>query len=82
LATASDILQDPNYNGTKKTVLYFHGYTEKLTDDNLKFIINAFITRGTHNLLILDWVELANGNLFLDAIPNALKVIMSLKFVT
>lgn len=37
-------------------------------------IADAYIKRNDHNILLLDWSELADGNYLFDAVPNIKKV--------
>lgn len=38
--------------------------------DSIHVIVNAYIKRGDHNIIVLDWAELANGHYFIDAVQN------------
>ena len=40
-------------------------------------IVEAYAKRGDHNLLVLDWAELADGGFLLNALPNSKKVIIT-----
>lgn len=69
-----DILRHPAFDLTKRTVLYIHGYLETQANESINVVVNAYIQRGDHNIILLDWADLAEGNYFVDAIPNAKQV--------
>lgn len=69
-----DILRNPAFDPAKKTVLYIHGYLETQANESINVVVNAYLQRGDHNIILLDWSDLAEGNYFLDAIPNAKQV--------
>lgn len=51
-------------------VLYLHGYLESMEVESIQVIADAYLARNDHNILILDWAELADGNYLIDAFPN------------
>lgn len=59
----------------KKTVLYIHGYLEGPDHESVNTIVDAYLERNDHNVLVLNWSQLANGNYFIDAVPNAKQVL-------
>lgn len=68
------ILSHNDFDNNKKTVLYVHGYVEAPSHQSVHVIVDAYIKRGDHNILVLDWSELADGNFFMDAVPNIKQV--------
>lgn len=58
--------------------MYMHGYTEGSEVQSVHVSIEAFLKRGEHNIILLEWSELASGNYFVDAVPNADMVRISL----
>ena len=76
LESANNVLLDNKFDKLRHTVLYFHGFLEKLEDENLHLIVDSYLTRNDHNVLLVDWSKLAAGNYVTDAIPNALRVIL------
>lgn len=68
------IMADPEFDHKKRTVLYVHGYVEQPTHQSIHTIVDAYLQRGDHNVLVLDWSELADGNFFVDAVPNIKQV--------
>lgn len=68
------IISDPRFDHKKKTVLYIHGYVEAPTHQSIHVIVDAYLTRDDYNCLVLDWSELADGNFFVDAVPNIKQV--------
>ncbi|CAD7079410.1 unnamed protein product [Hermetia illucens] len=51
--------------------MYMHGYTEGSEVQSVHVSIEAFLKRREHNIILLEWSELASGNYFVDAVPNA-----------
>lgn len=72
------ILSHNDFDKLKKTVLYVHGYVEGPTHQSVHVIVDAYIKRGDHNILVLDWSELADGNYLIDAVPNIKQVRVAL----
>lgn len=80
LDNAKEILKNPKFDLRKKTVLYLHGYIESMANESIHVVVDAYIKRGDHNILILDWSALAEGNYLFDAVPNAKAVKKRLSF--
>lgn len=74
LKNAADILAQAEFDLNKPTVLYFHGFMETKEVESIQVIANAYLSRKDHNIIILDWGELADGSYLFDALPNAIKV--------
>lgn len=68
------IMSDSKFDHKKKTVLYIHGYVEAPSHQSIHVIVDAYLTRDDYNCLVLDWSELADGNFFVDAVPNIKQV--------
>lgn len=62
------------FNNSLKTVLYIHGFRESLASESVETVVNAFIKRKSHNILVLNWSVYASGNYITDAVPNLIKV--------
>lgn len=45
-----------------------------MTDEHIEVIVDAYQARDDHNLIMINWNELADGSYVLDAIPNAIKL--------
>lgn len=69
-----EIVQHPNYDTNRTTVLYMHGYLESVGSDNVRLIVNAYNARGNHNLIVVDWSDAASGDYFINAVPNSVTV--------
>lgn len=65
----------PSFDKEKATVLYIHGYIEAPSDESVTVIVQSYLKRNDHNILVLDWSDLADGNYLVDAVPNAKQVI-------
>lgn len=74
MSSAHEILEQDEFDNAKPTVVYLHGFLETMEVESISVIANAYLTRNDHNILILDWGELADGSYLLEALPNALKV--------
>lgn len=70
-----NILNDEKFDSSRSTMLYLHGYAESMASDSVHRIVNAYILRKEHNIIILDWSDAASGNYFVSAVPNAITVI-------
>lgn len=42
--------------------------------ESVNVIVDAYLQRNDHNVLALEWSELAAGNYLIDAVPNAKQV--------
>lgn len=51
-----------------------HGFMETMEVESIHVIADAYLERKDHNILILDWGELADGSYLFDALPNSIKV--------
>ncbi|XP_037037164.1 phospholipase A1 member A-like [Bradysia coprophila] len=61
LKDALQILNHPEFDVNRNTVLYIHGYIESSKSPTVQKIIDAYMERATYNVLILDWATLADG---------------------
>lgn len=69
-----EIFQHAKYDQNRKTVLYLHGYLEAPTNESIHLIVDSYLQRNDHNIIILDWSLLVDGNYLLSAVPNAIAV--------
>jgi hypothetical protein len=74
LANITQIPEDPNFDKSKKTVLFIHGYKDRVEGNTTKMIVAAYLTRNDHNTLALDWEQLVAQGYILSAVPNTFKV--------
>lgn len=74
LEEANDIMSHEKFVPSQKTAIYVHGYVESPAVESIHVIVDAYQKRGDHNLIVLDWGELANGNYIFDAVINAKQV--------
>lgn len=74
LDQAEQIVSHEKFDARKKTVMYFHGYIESPEVESVHVIVDAYQKRGDHNLIVLDWTNLADGSYLLEAVPNCLKL--------
>ncbi|KAL7028494.1 hypothetical protein ACKWTF_005864 [Chironomus riparius] len=70
LSSSQELLNHPQFDPMKKTVLYLHGYKQHIDDDNIRTTVAAYQTRNDYNILVLDWISIANGDYMFNALPN------------
>ncbi|CAD6240847.1 GSCOCG00008951001-RA-CDS [Cotesia congregata] len=51
-------------DNSKSSVLYVFGFTEKPADESVCTIVDAYLNRGTVNMLVLDWSKLSYEEYF------------------
>jgi hypothetical protein len=73
LNNTQSLLHNAAYDSKKSTVIYCFGYTELYESPSTQLIVNAFLMRRDHNILVFNWSSIDAGNYFLDAVPNAVK---------
>lgn len=74
LGESCALFGNAHFDILKKTVLYIPGYLEGPKHESVNVIVNAYLQRNDHNVLVLDWSELAKGNYLIEAVPNAKQV--------
>ncbi|KAG5669189.1 hypothetical protein PVAND_017083 [Polypedilum vanderplanki] len=74
LAQVSEILRQEEFDNERPTVLYLHGYSENMGSESIQLIVNSYLTRNDHNIIVLDWSKLAKGTYMTAAVPNAMKL--------
>lgn len=67
-------MTNAKFDHKKKTALYIHGYVEDPSHQSIHVIVDAYLQRDDYNILVLDWSDLADGNFFVDAVPNIKQV--------
>lgn len=55
LATAENVANNAQFNHTRTTMIFIHGWLQSPTLPYSQAILNAYITNGTFNILALDW---------------------------
>lgn len=68
------IARDPNFNSSLPTVIYSHGYQANEKVISTATIIYAYLSRGGHNIIIIDWGFYSKGLYFSSVIPSLKKV--------
>lgn len=68
------ILQHPKYDPNKKTLLYCYGYTETFRSKSTITVVQAYIKRGDHNIIVLDWEDYCHGHYIQNAVPQVYTV--------
>ncbi|CAD7079407.1 unnamed protein product [Hermetia illucens] len=74
LSNAVDILSSPNFDQSKKTVIYIHGNNEDQTSVSVKTVVSAYLQRDDYNIIALDWKEDASGEYLLNAVANVMRL--------
>lgn len=57
-----DIRSDEHFDRSKPTVVYIHGYLESSETFSVKTVVDAYLKRGGHNVIVIDWFEYSTGN--------------------
>lgn len=73
LDNALEVLKHPLFDKEKSTMLYIHGYVETL-EHSVRVVVESYLKRRDHNILVLEWSHLAEGNYLFNAVPNSRKV--------
>lgn len=60
----SEVLNTKFYNPTKPTVIFFHGRSAKYSAPVVKVVADAYLKRGDHNMIMVDWSKFSNGSYF------------------
>jgi hypothetical protein len=79
LRDAIKLPKDPQFNATKKTAFYVHGYLETMNYESIKTIVAAYQQRADHNIIILNWEKISAGDYFFNAFLNTMKVTFTIK---
>lgn len=74
LNSTENLLNDVNYNVKIKTLFYIHGFKENLTTESTETVIDAYLRRNDHNVIVLNWGPYANGSYMTHAVPNLVKI--------
>lgn len=64
-----DILSHPEFDITKKTLLYI-GDCFEVNDESTNVIVNAYKKRGGYNIITLEWYQLSKIDFFSALIPQ------------
>ncbi|XP_034246105.1 pancreatic triacylglycerol lipase-like [Thrips palmi] len=62
IAEANALLADPAFDAGKPTALYMHGWSESNDSESVGAVSRAFLRRGSHNFVLLDWSEYVKGD--------------------
>ncbi|XP_046743816.1 pancreatic triacylglycerol lipase-like [Diprion similis] len=54
----------------RPTLLYLHGFREDLTGESVRAIVDAYLDRGGHNVIAVDFAEIANKT-YVQAVESA-----------
>ncbi|XP_046424456.1 phospholipase A1 member A-like isoform X1 [Neodiprion fabricii] len=57
-------------DAAKPTVLYLHGFQENLERESVRTIVGAYLKRGDHNVIAVNYAEIANGT-YIQAVESA-----------
>ncbi|XP_075984967.1 pancreatic lipase-related protein 2-like [Anticarsia gemmatalis] len=62
IGNIKQLLKEPSFDVNRPTVVYAHGYVEKVTDESVATVVSAYLRVGGYNLLVVDWSNIAFGN--------------------
>lgn len=68
------LLDHPFYHNDRPTVLYGYGHTEDYNFLSTRTIIESYIERGDHNILVLEWVDYNHNDYHTEAMPICYKI--------
>jgi hypothetical protein len=68
------LLRHEKFNFHRKTVFYIHGWIEKFDFGSIPRIVDAYIRRNDHNIVVVDWGDYSDGEYFLQVLPRVVKV--------
>lgn len=55
-------------------MMYSYGFTESYRSTSTQTVLNAYLERGDHNLIVTDWQPYNSGNYLFEAIRNSYRV--------
>lgn len=55
-------------------MLYGYGHTEEYYSLSTRTVVESYIERGDHNVLVLEWVDYNTGDYSTEAIPITYKI--------
>lgn len=64
----------PEFKLDRPTIAYAFDFLENRESISTQIIVDAYLQRRDHNVLILDYGKFSGGNYIFDAVPNAIKV--------
>lgn len=76
LKDAVEILKDKNFHSDRETAFFTFDFNENEDSTSTSTLSDAFLARGDHNLIILDYGKFSGGNFFFDALPTSVKVLL------
>jgi hypothetical protein len=75
LANVTKIFRHEGFDSEKETIIYTFDFLEKIDSISNQIIAEPFLRNGDKfNFLILDYGNFSGGNYIFDAVPNAIKV--------
>lgn len=74
LSDFKSIYDDVEFNKTKPTILYIHGFTEDRNGYTTKRIVEAFEKRNDYNILSCDWGTFSKNFYFTSVLPKLFEV--------
>lgn len=61
LLQADKVFGNSKFNKSRQTVLYSHGYFDKIDGDHVMLLVNAYKSTNNFNILLFDWRKLASA---------------------
>lgn len=68
------LLTRSRYQNDRPTVIFADGFNATYQSAQSQIIVEAYIIRSDHNILVLDWTQYSGGDYFWNAVPNSYKV--------
>lgn len=63
------ISKHQKFDDNKPVTLFLHGYKNNQQTPAVKKVVEAYISNGEHNLIVLDWADATAGT-YVDAYKN------------
>lgn len=70
----TSLLNNVHYFNNRPTVVYAYGFTQTYDSNATQRVIEAYIERNDHNILLIDWFKYSSGDYIYHAVPSAPKV--------
>ncbi|KAJ6636180.1 hypothetical protein Bhyg_14768 [Pseudolycoriella hygida] len=61
LTAAENVVTDTGFDLNRTTIIYIHGWNQSFSSKSSRAIVNAYITNGQYNILVLDWSTASSG---------------------
>lgn len=74
LKDTKKLLHHSRYDRDRPTKIYCYGYTENFMSPGTQAIVDSYLERGDHNIIVIEWSSYNDGNYIIEAIPNMKRI--------